>query len=233
MEIKYIIKKLIIFGIFPLLIFFIWEEWNNISIYKKIDTDKFSAFFTILNTMATSLTIYLLYKQNIDQQTQIKVSTRPNLYPQDQFFNKILEKNKSINLKKNKKNNIIISLFSLHNIGIAASKDIKIKWHFSRDNLSKYFEKDLFELYKNKDCDSNYLFIKANCFIDIPFPLMYIQSILQLNNEYECEWHELILELSYKDINENLYTSNFFKVTTYVGAMFVSFRFEIVDKNIK
>jgi len=91
MEIKYIIKKLIIFGIFPLLIFFIWEEWNNISIYKKIDTDKFSAFFTILNTMATSLTIYLLYKQNIDQQTQIKVSTRPNLYPQDQFFNKILE----------------------------------------------------------------------------------------------------------------------------------------------
>ena len=99
MNIKKIIFVLLFF-VFILFILFFWQEWNDISFNKKIDSNKFQSFFSIISTIATSVTIFLLYKQNINQVEQIKVTNRPNLYPKDQFFTIIKDKFNLVNLQR-------------------------------------------------------------------------------------------------------------------------------------
>ena len=58
---------------------------------------------------------------------------------------------------------------------------------------------------------------------------MYIQSIISVlhsnSNISSNEWEELYLEINYKDINENNFNSNYFKITTSFNALFLSFNF--------
>lgn len=81
--------KLLSFFITFLLILFLWQEISDLSLSKKINSEKVSSFFTTISSMLTALTVFLLYKQIGVQIEDRKVSTKPDC--KCPYFNDSLE----------------------------------------------------------------------------------------------------------------------------------------------
>jgi hypothetical protein len=64
----------------------LWKELPDLSLSKKINAEKVSSFFIAMGSLLTAVTVYLLYKQIKEQIEDRKASSRPDLYPEDQFF---------------------------------------------------------------------------------------------------------------------------------------------------
>jgi hypothetical protein len=204
---------------------FLWHEFPNLSFSKKINAEKVSSFFTAIGSLLTAVTVYLLYKQINEQIEDRKASSRPDLFPENQFFT-LTQKGDFPKLTRDKKEDVLAGLISLHNIGLGAAKEIKIKWYFKKDILAPLITSDLIQLYSNRETERNYSFVSANNQIEIQLPLMYLASLSSFKNGWsEMLWEELFLEISYKDIHDFDYPAKKFKVLVYVGAFFVSFNF--------
>ena len=225
---KSLIKILIAFSIF-IFILFIWQEWKDWSILKKINADKIAAFFTAIGSILTAVTVYLLYKQIQEQIEDRKAASRPDLYPENQFFS--LKKQTGLpRLRREGKEDVVNGLFNLWNIGLGASKEIKVKWHLQKEVLSPLIENDFLQLYSKRETESDYSFVSPNNFIEIPFPIMYVASFAYFKQGWtEMIWEELFLELSYKDVHDNLCPIKKFKVIVHAGEYYASFKFVRVD----
>jgi hypothetical protein len=223
------IIKLFIFCILILLILFLWQEFSNLSLSKKINAEKVSSFFTAIGSLLTAITVFLLYKQIKEQIEDRKASSKPDLYPADQFFNlsqdKIMPK-----LSRDKKTDVLNGLISIHNIGLGTAKEIEIKWHFNQDVLAPLVDSGLREFYKGAETEDEHSFISANNQMEKQIPLMYISSLAFYKAGWaEMIWEELYLEISYKDIHDFQYPPKIFKVTVYVSSHYAAFRFHKAD----
>ena len=212
-----------------LLILFSWQEFSNVSLSKKINTDKVSSFFTAIGSLLTAITVFLLYKQIKEQVEDRKASSKPDLYPADQFFNltqdKVMPK-----LSRDKKTDVLNGLILIHNIGLGVAKEITINWHFNNDVLAPFVDSSLLEFYKNDETKEAHAFIASNKQLEIQVPLMYISSLSFFKRGWtEMIWEELYLEISYKDIHDFQYSSKIFKVTVHVDSHYAAFRFKKSD----
>jgi hypothetical protein len=215
-----------------LLILFFWQEWNDLSYLKKINPEKFSSFFSALGSILTAITVYLLYAQYKEQIEDRKAASRPDLYPEDQFFSVINnEKSPMVLLKREKKIDELNGLFNIHNIGFGAAKEISIKWHFSKELISLLISPEFIKLYSNFKIEQNYSFINVGKNIEVQFPIMYLASLSYFKNGWsEMKWEELFLEISHVDIHDFKSPSKFFKVDVYVNSNYASFRFSRVNE---
>lgn len=225
---KSIIKLLIVCSVL-IFVLFIWQEWNDWSITKKINAEKVAAFFTAVGSLLTAVTVYLLYKQIQEQIEDRKAASTPDLYPQDQFFT-IIQRSGLPQLKRDKKEDIINGLFNVHNIGLGAAKEIQVKWHFQKEILAPLIKRELLSIYTNQKVESDYSFVSPNNLIEIPFPIMYIASLAYFKDGWsEVIWEELFLELMYKDVHDYQCPVKKFKVVTYVGQHYALFKFIRAD----
>lgn len=221
---KSIIKILILCSVIIVILFF-WQELPDFSLSKKINAEKVSAFFTAIGSLLTAVTVYLLYKQIKEQIEDRKASSRPDLYPERQFFTLIRERNFP-KLTRDKKDEVLAGLISLHNIGLGAAKEITVRWHFKKDILAPLINPDLVQLYINRETERNYSFVSPNNQIEVQLPLMYLASLSSFKDDWaEVVWEELFLEISYKDIHDFECPVKKFKVVVYVGANYASFEF--------
>jgi hypothetical protein len=219
------IKIIIIFSVVVIAVPFLWQELPELSLSKKINAEKMSAFFTALGSFLTAVTIYLLYKQIKEQIEDRKAASRPDLYPERQFFTLIREKNFP-KLTRDKKNDVLAGLISLHNIGLGAAKEIMVKWHFKKDILKPLITPEFVQLYTNRETERNHSFVSPNNTLEIQLPLMYLATLSSFEDGWaEVVWEELFLEISYKDIHDFECPVKIFKVVVYVGANYVSFEF--------
>ena len=229
---KLIIKLLILCSTI-ILILFLWKEFPDWSPSKKINAEKISSFFTAIGSLLTAATVFLLYNQIKEQIEDRKASSRPDLYPEDQFFTMIQQRNFP-KLSRDKKEDVLAGLICLHNIGLGAAKEITVKWQFQKDVLGLLLlDNDLGEFYSKRETERNYSFVSPNNQIEIQLPLMYIASLSSFKEGWaEMIWEELFLEISYKDIHDFNCPVKKFKVIVYVGALFVSFKFFRTDSII-
>jgi hypothetical protein len=172
---KQLIRLLSFFIIF-LLILFMWQEISDLSFSKKINSEKVSSFFTAISSILTAITVFLLYRQIEVQIEDRKASTKPDLYPADQFFT--LTQDKILpNLTKAGSANLLNGLVSIYNIGFGAAKEIKIRWHFSQDILKNLIDATVCQLYKSLEKEDTHHFVLPNNKIEKQLPLMYISSL--------------------------------------------------------
>lgn len=177
----------------------------------------------------TAVTVYLLYKQIKEQIEDRKASSRPDLYPERQFFT-LTQKEGFPKLTRDNKEDVLAGLISLYNIGLGAAKEITIKWHFKKDILVPFIVSDLVQFYSNRETERNYSFVSSNSKIEVQLPLMYLASLSSFKEGWtEMIWEELFMEISYKDIHDYNYPTKKFKVTVYVGAHYASFNFIRTD----
>lgn len=217
--------KVVIFCSLVIIVLFLWEELPDLSLSKKINAEKASAFFTAIGSLLTAVTVYLLYKQIKEQIEDRKAGSRPDLYPERQFFTLIREK-KFPKLTRNKKEDVLAGLISLHNIGLGAAKEITVKWHFKKNILAPLINPELLQLYSNRETERNYSFVSPNNQIEIQLPLMYLATLSSFKDGWaEVVWEELFLEVSYKDIHDFECPTKIFKVMVYVGAHYATFEF--------
>jgi hypothetical protein len=212
------ITKLFIACSFIVFILFIWNEWADLSIHKKINADKVSAFFTALGSLLTAVTVFLLYKQIKEQVEDRKAASRPDLYPTETsftvkewiwegdpnityplFIDKTINNSDGHNPK-----------LQLHNIGLGAAKEIKVTWHFKDDEVKK----EIADIYHNPWTEyltsSQYGFIIANNSISIFLPKQFLYSFGKLaKRNDETKNRFLALELTYKDISGHSYLKYF------------------------
>ena len=221
-----LIIKILIGCIVIILIFFVWNEFSDLSLAKKINDQKVSYFFTAISSLLTAVTVFLLYKQITEQIEDRKASSRPDLYPENQFFTS--HRNGSFpTLSREKKEDVLAGLISLHNIGLGAAKEIIVKWHFEKNVIKPLINSNMAEFYFKRETEHNYSFVSPNNKLEIQLPLMYLASLSSFKDGWtEMIWEELFLEISYKDINDYTCPTKLFKVTTYVGALYASFNFD-------
>ena len=100
----------------------------------------------------TAVTVYLLYKQIKEQIEDRKASSRPDLYPERQFFT-LTQKEGFPKLTRDNKEDVLAGLISLYNIGLGAAKEITIKWHFKKDILVPFIVSDLVQFYSNRETE--------------------------------------------------------------------------------
>lgn len=217
--------KIFIFCSVPIIILFLWKELPDLSVSKKINAEKVSAFFTAIGSLFTALTVYLLYNQIKEQIEDRKAASRPDLYPERQFFNLIRERNLP-KLARDKKEDVLTGLISLHNIGLGAAKEITVKWHFNKDILAPLINPELVQLYSNQETERNYSFVSPSNQLDIQLPLMYLATLSYFKDNWaEVVWEELFLEIAYKDIHDFECPEKLFKVVVYVGVHYALFEF--------
>ena len=225
---KSLVKILILCSVI-IVILFLWQEFPDLSLSKKINAEKVSAFFTALGSIFTAVTVYLLYKQIKEQIEDRKASSRPDLYPERQFFTLVRERNFP-KLTRDKKEDVLAGLISLYNIGLGAAKEIRVKWHFNKGILTPLINPDLVQLYTNRETEHNYSFVSPNNILEIQLPLMYLATLSSFKDGWtEMVWEELFLEISYKDIHDFECPVKKFQVAVYVGAHYVSFEFARTD----
>lgn len=221
---KTIIKISILCAAF-LLVLFLWQEFPDWSTSSKINAEKVSSFFTAISALLTAVTVFLLYKQIKEQIEDRKASSKPDLYPEDQFFSMAYDKLMP-KLKRNGKDEGLNGLISLHNIGFGVAKEIRIEWQFNKDILAPLVDSSMRELYVNNIKEDKHSFILANKQLEIQLPLIYISSLSFFRAGWtEMIWEELFFKISYKDIHDFQYPSKTFKVTVYVASNYVAFRF--------
>jgi hypothetical protein len=197
--------------------------------HTKINAEKVAAFFTAIGSLLTAVTVYLLYKQIQEQIEDRKAANKPDLYPQDQFFT-ITERSSLPQLKRENKEDVLNGLFNLHNIGLGAAKEIKVKWHFQKEIFIPLIKKELLPLYVNRGIESDYSFVLPNNLIEVPFPIMYVASLAGFQDGWaEVTWEELFLELTYKDVHDYQCPAKKFKVVVYVGKHYALFTFKRAD----
>lgn len=225
---KSILKTLIVCFLI-IVILFLWRELPDLSLSKKINAEKVSAFFAAIGSLLTAVTVYLLYKQIKEQIEDRKASSRPDLYPERQFFTLIKERNFP-KLTRDNKGDVLAGLISLHNIGLGAAKEITVKWHFKKDILTQLINPDLVQLYTNRETERPYSFVSPNNQIEVQLPLMYLASLSSFKDGWaEVVWEELFLEITYKDIHDFDCPIKKFKVIVHVGANYASFNFTRTD----
>ncbi|WP_336518566.1 hypothetical protein [Pollutibacter soli] len=226
---KSLVGTLISCSVF-IIVLFLWQEIPDFSISKKINAEKVSSFFTAIGSLLTAVTVYLLYKQIKEQIEDRKASSKPDLYPGNQFFD-FDQQTDFPKLTRDNKIEVLIGLISLHNIGLGAAKEITVKWWFKKDVLMPLITNGLAQVYANRETERQYSFVPANNHIDIPLPIMYLASLGSFKNGWsEMLWEELFLEISYRDIHDFDYPTKKFKVDVYVGALYVSVNFTKTDK---
>lgn len=225
---KSIIKLFFLFFII-LVVLFLWCEIPDLSLSKKINPEKVSSFFTAIGSVLTAVTVFLLYKQIREQIEDRRAASKPDLYPADQFFYLQHDKVMPI-LTRDKKNETLTGLISIHNIGLGTAKEIIIRWKFNKDLLGKLVDCTLRNFYMGDEPEDTFSFVLANSQLDVQLPLIYMASFSAFQPGWTLTiWEELYLEIRYKDIHDFQYSTKIFKATTYVNSNFVRFEFKRLD----
>lgn len=130
-----LVFRLLVASIALLTISFIWKEWETLSFNQKINSEKVAAFFSAVGVLVTATTLFLLYRQIQEQIEDRKAASRPDLYPENQFF-AISRKDSLPQLSREGKTDPENGMISLHNIGLASAKEITLNWFFQKEILS-------------------------------------------------------------------------------------------------
>lgn len=172
----------IVFLIFLLTLAFLWQEKLNFQ--EKINAEKLSAYGTMLSSLLSVYSIYLIRLQILEAVEQRKSGTRPDLFPDSCF---ILSEEQSIDPP-----NIFPSLkfynypeipesqyavgFKLYNFGQGTAKNISIEWDFDADDASEKIN-NYFEDPGYIDSGLKVNFLKTNDFTIISPPELVLYAV--------------------------------------------------------
>lgn len=222
---------------------FVWHDWPSIS--KRIDPNKIGAWGTVLAAVFTSITVYLLYRQNIQQKEAMKSASKPDLfpselniytedtamppllstgeinsYPQFYYYSKEPVTAKDVSPRV---------FVDLHNVGFGVAKNIKAKWIYDKEEVKRYF----YETYKVGWYDlgrTAFDFIAADKSIKLEIPEDYMRCFGKLLNRNIPGGEpnpkpKAKLELKYFDIHNEEYAKQF-DLITFSPHSSVQIRFE-------
>lgn len=214
-------NRKLIFGItlfFSLLtILFFYNEKLETS--QKINDEKFANFFTIIGSIATASSIFLLYRQIREMQEDRKASNKPDLYPETTYY-KILrlksfhdQKLLEILLERTDQltNNSHENHINVFNIGLGSAKEIEFEWIFDKSKIEDMI-KGVYYYNDNQLLKNQYLnFISANDITKIEPPYFFLKCCGIDFNKRETPIKELIdvnisdkpplkLKINYRDI---------------------------------
>lgn len=148
--------SLIIIVVVFIFVLFFWKE--HLSLAFPINAEKFSAFGTMIASLLTAVTVYLLYRQIHEQINDRKASTYPDLYPAQVTLETHDTTISFVNTSEGsytypqfyRTNNIIPAkqssprvFCSLHNIGLGAAKQIELVWEYDINEVVE-FTKDVY-----------------------------------------------------------------------------------------
>lgn len=213
-----------------LLIIFLWNETESLSLSRKIDDDKLANFFTSFGGIIVSISLYYLYKQFLEMKSgylpdlylssvKFKVSVVPGLeFLDDKPKLKIyqMEEKEALALETN-------AYFQLHNIGLGACKNISINWFYNMNDVKEIFE-NKFQYFPRLSTESQHLdFLQANGKIQIEIPEFYFFCCapeFNINPTNHQEFAEKLMqgipikpklecEIKYYNIQNELYIKKF------------------------
>jgi hypothetical protein len=237
---------LIIIFIVALGIAFIWNE--KLDTNKLIDSGKLADFFTIIGAFATSITVYLLYKQ-----VEEMVNGRNAAYQPELFFHDKTVYTKDIpNTNMPKKgvprpphivgfntdkdapefySNIVIELC---NIGLGTAKKVNIQWLYDEQDVKEYIE-DKYDSEQDYYKETRIDFVKINDNAELYLPYAFMQLYgMKLapkfpNTEQQPEKPKLQIRLSYQNIfgkdYQNFFDVKFTQLTQETDKIFIRFEY--------
>lgn len=210
-----------------LLTFFLWKE--NFSLSVPINSNKFGDFATILGSLLTALTVFLLYRQIKEMLADRKAGNQPDLFPsetrfetEDLKYSKIPSEEGHLPVPTFRKLNKQVGEMrdsletKLYNIGLGAAKEIKVKWIYSETEVQEFIK----NVYggTSYSCPEEVIdFIPAGSTVDISLPYFYMQTCGTLLNddlydtliENNKDKPNLILSITFNDIYSNEHKREF------------------------
>jgi len=200
-----------------LVITFLWKEKPDIN--RLIDSGKLADFFTIIGAFATSITVYLLYKQVEEMVNGRNAAYQPELFFHDKTVYTKDIPNSNFNPQKgvirpthivgfnDDKNasafysNIVIEL---HNIGLGTAKKVNIQWLYDEQEVKKYIG-NMYDSEQRYDKETTIDFVQIDSKAELCLPYGFMQlyglqlvSPMQFNEESEKP--KLKISLSYQNI---------------------------------
>ena len=216
---------LIIFTII-LIILFLWDEIENLSLNQRINDDKMSNFFTSFGGVVVAISLYYFY----EQLKEMKSVNLPDLNISSATFNVTeqighLYNKKVLKFRQILDNKVsdINSYFQLHNTGLGTCNNITIKWKYDIDEIKKILN-DEYENFPIFISESQHLsFLEPNGSVQIEIPEFYFYCCAPQYNFNENNHQELAkkiakgedlqpklnVEINYYDIKNDLITKNF------------------------
>jgi len=234
---KHYLYILIILPIFVLAIFFFWKE--KLYLFAKINDQKVANFFSIIGSIITTLSIFLIYRQLQEVLNDRKAQSLPKLFPEEFKFKKYTIEN--IQDPKDSKIKSFIhpvvdpglgfddhndALFSVTNVGNGTAVNISIVWLYEIGEIKDAIE-DIYilPLSGNEGFDINY--IKASeTNHGFYGPVNYIQilgdkSRMKIADTIfgNLDLPELSVNIAFSDLHGNKYERNrFFARITKNGS---------------
>lgn len=209
------------FSIIILTVFFVWNEPQNFSLNKTINSQKIAEYFTCLGAIATVMTLLFIYKQLIEINVDRKASVLPYLIPKETtlftldrktivvfptaqnqdpleisrpfFYNEVTD---PTNISKP------TASVKVENIGKGNARLVKIHWIYDHQTI-KEFVKDVYEsdLTIDNISDKEILStIKTESGEDIRLPISYMACCGTKINKKEIKKPALKLRLTYNNI---------------------------------
>jgi len=238
----YLVFTVVILLMIVLICFFLNGE--KIDFSATINADKFAAFGTMVASILTAVTVILLYRQNLHLSEEKRAAAQPDLFPAADIFITYSERFEEsdyivpmfhLTLRGGKLalDETVLPYtsihFNLHNIGLAAAKDIYLNWEFDESEVEKWlptnYDPDLGFL----DIETHHDFIPANGRIQVKLPQCYSRCLgLETNFEQDAglmkDRPALLVHLKYQDIYNNAVKKSF-EVETFCLSSIVSIKF--------
>jgi hypothetical protein len=225
---KYIPLFVISFLFLVLLILFFWQE--NLDLSLPINSDKFGQFGTMLGSLLTALTVYLLYRQISEMIADRKAANQPDLFPVETKFE--TEDIQTLSFSSAAEQNLPLPTFyritngaraeeqslniNLHNIGLGVAKEIRIRWLYDKNKIETLLQ-NVYNGLKTSSDDEFLDFIPAQNFSDISLPYYFMQtcgiklnaSAMDLFETAPRSKPDLMLKIDFKDIYDNQHEREF------------------------
>ena len=220
---------------------FFWEEKLD---YKKvIDSDKLADFFTIIGSFATSITVYLLYKQVEEMVNGRNAAYQPELFFHDKtVYTKNIPNSNFLPQKGVSRPTHIVGfnddqnapefysniVIELHNIGLDTAKKVNFQWQYDEQEVIKYIgnKYDSAQIYR-KETTIDFVQINSRAELYLPYAFMQLYGVkfaLQFPDTEQSKKPQLQISLSYQNIFGKDYKNTFeVKFTQEKNKVFIRF----------
>lgn len=213
---------------------FFWQDIFQLDVSKPINYSKVGSYFTSLGSIATVITIWLIYRQ-------ISAGSKPELYPNRSEIELLelvtiggspsrhkYEYRHVFGTQSDGNDNCVIAI---SNIGLGPAKDVSIEWKYEIEELDRYLQGKYTASKKNEVVTLNFLHPNKSIFVPYSDNCMQIfgsqiergksstessvfTSSVGYDSAYEYEplpqgSPDIYLVIRYLDLHENIYIRKF------------------------
>jgi hypothetical protein len=221
---------------------FFWNE--TLSNRLKINDQKISNFFTIIGSLATATSIFLLYRQIREMQEDRKASNKPDLYPEVTTYQMLtlsgLRPNALLDIiatrTDSEDGNVNDRFLKIFNIGLGTAKEIEFEWIYNLQEVLRIIEGKYYFNPEEIPKNSRINFLSANSHAQIDIPYTYFKCCATSLNKKEIPTSEQIdvtksdkprlnLKILYRDIYNHSF-SKLFDVIVHANYEMVTLHFK-------